>query len=323
MSRTPVKNILFETMTGGEGDSQSNANNSSSFASTSGSGSNNQAGNANQNAQLDHVPPQVSKISVRPPPFWRENPALWFKQLESQFITNGITASDTKFHIAVSALDTSVISQVSDVVMNPPVNGKYERLKQSLQDRFADSEEQRFRKLLGNLDLGDKKPSHLWREMRELAGINNFNEQMLRSLWLQRLPTQSQAILSAEDGNIDRLLTLADRIHDIFGAREVNALAQTQRSSVMNPSTQQSSSIIEQLCEQVSKLTTQVASLSTNNNRQARNRSRSRSANRSDRRSSSRGQTQYANCWYHHKFGNDARKCVSPCKFKKPADSEN
>lgn len=269
---------------------------------------------------------RIARISVRPPPFWRENPALWFRQLESQFITNGITVSDTKFHIAVSALDTAVISQVSDLVMNPPAQGKYELLKQRLQERFADSEEHRFRKLLSNIDLGDRKPSHLWREMRELAGNNHFNKQILKSLWMQRLPAQSQAILSAEEGNMERLLTLADRIHDIFGAREISAIsAQSQQPSQAQASkthTNNSASqpcAISQLCEQVCKLTKQVAALSTPNNNS--NRSRSRTKKSSDR-SRSRNKTAHDNCWYHHRYGKDANKCIPPCKYKEP-ESEN
>lgn len=274
--------------------------------------SNMPGGSGQQQQQHDNEEDQqrISRISVRPPPFWRENPALWFKQLESQFITNGIKVSDTKFHIAVSALDTSIISQVSDVVMNPPQNGKYERLKQQLQDRFADSEEQRFRKLLGKLDLGDKKPSHLWREMRELAGNDHFNEQVLKTLWMQRLPTQCQAILSAEDGPIDRLLTLADRIHEIYGAREVNALStQSNRSVAVNQTHTPEQSALTQLCEQVSLLTKQVASLTTTNKPNLPHRNRSRSRSRTNT-------TNKPNCWYHHRFGKDAKKCISPCEFK-------
>lgn len=95
---------------------------------------------------------------MRAPPFWKENPTLWFVQLESQFYTNGITQSDTKYHIAVGALETAIINQVSDVVTNPSANNKYETLKQRLQERFTESEERRFKKLLGAIDMGDKLP---------------------------------------------------------------------------------------------------------------------------------------------------------------------
>lgn len=315
MYHTPSKNALFDTMT------DPSASTSATASSLPATQPTTPGGSSEQQQHIEHDDARrISRISVRPPPFWRENPALWFKQLESQFITNGITTSDTKFHIAVSALDTAIISQVSDVVMNPPRVGKYERLKQSLQERFADSEEQRFRKLLGNVHLGDKKPSYLWREMRELAN-NNINDQVLRSLWMQRLPTQSQAILSAEDGNIDRLLTLADRIHDIFGAPEVNAFNShpqqflSHTNAITSPQIAQQPSAISMLCEQVSQLTHQVAALTSKNNNQ--NNSRSRSISRSDHRRRPRSKTPHANCWYHHRYGVAAKKCISPCEFEK------
>lgn len=313
LHRTPVKNTLFDAMQDPPTMSaQTTASTADPTSSPSGSGSTQTRPQQQNHHELDDAR-QISRISVRPPPFWRENPALWFKQLESQFFTNGITVSETKFHIAVSALDTAIISQVSDIVMNPPLHEKYEQLKRSLQERFADSEEQRFRKLLGNLALGDKKPSHLWREMRELAGAN-YNEQMLRSLWMQRLPTQSQAILSAEVGAIERLLTLADRIHNIFGASEVNALTNQapQPSSFSQNSSLRQGEFVE-LRDQIDQLTKQVASLTANKHHH-RNRNRSRSATRSSRSKTPQTST-HKYCWYHHRFGNDATKCVSPCEF--------
>lgn len=268
---------------------------------------------ANGSAAANVDGQQIARVSVRPPPFWRENPALWFKQLESQFITNGITASDTKFHVAVSALDTAIISQVSDLVMNPPAAGKYESLKIRLQERFAESETQRFRKLLGDFDLGDKKPSHLWREMRALAGENNVTELMMKSLWMQRLPAQSQAILSAEDGNIERTITLADRIHEIFGARQINALESESPSWHQPQIKQQPKNALEQLCEQMSELTKQV-SLISNGSHSHRSRSKSQSGIRAEN-TSARGKSPQPFCWYHHRYGKNARKCIKPCEF--------
>lgn len=318
-TRTPVKNPLFDTM-----DDSALATTSSATSQPISSPPNpHTPNNLFSQPSADHQHDEqnqhtVARISVRPPPFWRENPALWFKQLESQFYTNGITVSETKFHIAVSALDTAVISQVSDIVMNPPTNGKYELLKTRLQERFADSEEQRFRKLLGNLSLGDKKPSHLWREMRELAGVNNVNDHLLKSLWLQRLPAQSQAILAAEDGSIERAISLADRVHDIFGAREVNSIMhETPASSSVIPHKPSSnSSEMSEIREQLERLEKRIASLSITKQNNHR-RSRSRSSTRFSRQMS-QSSTKKVNklCWYHHRFGSDATNCVSPCEFQ-------
>lgn len=264
-------------------------------------------------------PPQVARVSVRAPPFWKEDPALWFMQLESQFHTNAITVSETQYHIAVAALDTSVISQISDLIMNPPALGKYEVLKQRLQSQFADSEEQRLKKLLGSLDLGDKKPSHLWREMKNLAGIR-VDDNLLRSLWLNRLPTQTQAILSVDDGEISRLLVLSDKLHEIVGVGSgVNSVSSASASN--SSSLSSTSSVLEQLQAQISALTQQLASFTAinANNSVAGDRQRTRSISRSAyrRRTSSHSRSRDAHqlCWYHDRFGKNANRCIKPCSY--------
>lgn len=270
----------------------------------------------------------VARISVRAPPFWKENPALWFKQLESQFHTNAITASDTKYHIAVAALDTAVISQVSDIIMNPPVLNKYETLKDRLQERYAESEERRFKKLMSNVHLGDKKPSHLWREMRELAGVE-VNDNLLKSLWLQRLPAQIQTFVSTDEGDMPRVLIRADKIHEIIDSRnDIQSVSTNVTSHVQppSPSTAHASALppqniahnsqLDQLCAQINALTIQMAQIAANNGvQQQRGRSASRGNSKSRPRSESNNNKV---CFYHRRFGKDAQKCTKPCTFMQP-----
>lgn len=269
-----------------------------------------------QSQNAESIPPQnqfqVSRVSMRAPPFWKANPALWFTQLESQFITNNITQSETKYHIAVAALDTAIINQVSDVVLRPPVSQKYETLKTRLQERFAESEVMRFRKLLGNIDMGDKLPSHLWREMRELAG-ETFDDDLLKSLWLKRLQPQTQAILSTSTENMTRLTAMADKIHEVIDSRDVHTMS-------IPPVIPQKStrSEFEMLCEKVSELTRQVSALSTSNSNPRRQ--RERGSSRSNRQRSSSRHNKQGQCWYHDCFGKDAKNCTPPCSFK---NSEN
>ncbi|GBN16797.1 hypothetical protein AVEN_6293-1 [Araneus ventricosus] len=144
---------------------------------------------------------EVSRIAVKVPPFWRENPAIWFSRLESQFITSGIVQDSTKYHIVVASVETEILSQVSDIITSPPNDDMYKKLKERLINMFSDSEERRLKKLLQDVELGDKRPSMLLRQMRDLAG-NRVGDELLRSLWLQRLPTQMQAILTTSSDDL-------------------------------------------------------------------------------------------------------------------------
>lgn len=56
----------------------------------------------------------------------------------------------TKFNVAIANLGKRYIEQVEDIVLDPPGMGRYERLKNVLIKRLADSDSTRVRKLLEN-----------------------------------------------------------------------------------------------------------------------------------------------------------------------------
>nr|XP_042902991.1 uncharacterized protein LOC122270291 [Parasteatoda tepidariorum] len=91
---------------------------------------------------------QIARITVKPPPFWRANPELWFRQIESQFTLAGVTTESTKFHHVVSALQPEELAIISDIVISPPVDEPFTALKKRLCAQYVESEAQRF-------DFGD------------------------------------------------------------------------------------------------------------------------------------------------------------------------
>lgn len=93
-------------------------------------------------------PFSVCKVAVKLPPFWPDRPAIWFAQVEAQFIISGISADLTKFNYVVAQLDTRVIGEVEDIILRPPLEDKYIRLKYELIRRLSTSEEQQVRKLV-------------------------------------------------------------------------------------------------------------------------------------------------------------------------------
>jgi len=79
---------------------------------------------------------------------------------------------------------------------------------------FQDSEEKRLKTLLYQAELGDQRPSRFLRRLKELAE-GKVSDNLLKSLWTQRLPSSMQSILAACSDDLDKLAILADRIHDI------------------------------------------------------------------------------------------------------------
>lgn len=113
---------------------------------------------------------EVAKISIRIPPFWHAKPKLWMAQVESQFIAAGITSDKTKYHTVVAAIESNVLAQISDIILNPPNSELYTSLKNRIITQFAVSAQKRVKKLLQEQELGDMRPSQLLREMRSPFG---------------------------------------------------------------------------------------------------------------------------------------------------------
>lgn len=155
---------------------------------------------------------EFAKIKV--PSFWRKRPKLWFAQLESEFDLYRVRSDDTKYHTIVRNLDEQTIITVADHIENPPATQKYENLKTALINRFTDSVEKRLCQLLSGVELGTKKPSELLRELRHLAG-GTVTENVLMTLWIQRLPISTQETLAVvEDIPLAKLAELADKSLD-------------------------------------------------------------------------------------------------------------
>ena len=53
----------------------------------------------------------VYTVSLELPPFWQEDLALWFHQVEARFATKGITQQLTKYHYIVGSLPPETASE--------------------------------------------------------------------------------------------------------------------------------------------------------------------------------------------------------------------
>ncbi|GBP96180.1 hypothetical protein EVAR_46833_1 [Eumeta japonica] len=79
---------------------------------------------------------EVCRLTTKYPPFWHEEPIIWFAQVEGHFMNAGITADLTKYNYVIAQLDQTYLREVKDIIVNPPTTGKYEILKQSLSNVY-------------------------------------------------------------------------------------------------------------------------------------------------------------------------------------------
>lgn len=279
------------------------------------------------NNQAHQLPMQedvarVSGVSLRLPPFWPENPALWLAQVEAQFAIHRITSDSSKFFYVISQLEQRYAAEVQDVITNPPAQGKFMKLKTELERRITATRDERIRQLLTQAEMGDKKPSQFLRYLRSLVpSAETVPDQLLRTLWSGRLPTPIRTVIATQnDLAIDAVAELADKVFEVISPSNIASISSpqviTKPKLVCNS---QSRTIPNEFTIQIEQLTRQVSALSARldefehrhrDRSQLRRRSRSRPSTPKPE-SSNESQT----CWYHRRFGADARCCTSPCKF--------
>jgi hypothetical protein len=151
--------------------------------------------------------------SLRLPDFWADRAQAWFNHLEAECELRNppITKSETKYHLATTALPASIRSQVKQILAKPPADC-YTALKSALLALFVKTPlEEAFDLLkVGELALGDQLATTLYNDMRALW--NGNGEEVFKALFLRALPQNLQDALAAEDLTADKLAARADKI---------------------------------------------------------------------------------------------------------------
>lgn len=234
-------------------------------------------------------------VNIRVPEFIPEDPEFWLAQLNSQFATAGITSEKAKFNYLAAAIPRSMAPDVRDLVINPPEHNPFSALRDTILRRTTVSEEKRLRQLLEGTHLDGRTPSQLLRYMRQLAGTT-IAEPLLRQLWLRRLPDNIRTTISIfhDQLSLDKLAEGADRAMESH-VETVNTVAST-------------STEMEDMQREMQDLRLTVSKLQFN-------RRRSRDTRRQSPGSSATTSRPRDICWYHQKYQDKARKCISPCRL--------
>lgn len=269
---------------------------------------------ATESQTLQPQLPEVSGIalSMRIPSFWRDKPRLWFISFEAATFDQHKSQAQLA-QMVLTQLDKQDIEQIADLLYKPPATGLYNALKDRLITAYEESDSQQFQKLLSEMELGDQKPSQLLRRMRNLAR-DKVPDSTLQMLWTTHLPSHVSSVLAVSESfssktKLDDLALLADKMMERSVQQVASVSSTTATSTTSLPDTQF-------LVNEIRKLSLEIAALKTSpqydNRRWHRQRSTSRSRSRTRNNKF---------CYYHRRFGADARKCEPPCTFKSHSNS--
>lgn len=241
----------------------------------------------------------VNAISVKIPPFWEDDPETWFGQADAQFHLRKVVESLTKFYHVISLLPQKVAISVKDLSRNPPTKDPYETLKKRLLQSYNQTDSQRAAAIIRYPALGDCRPSQLLDALLALLPEGHAPCFFFKHLYMEKLPRELRAQLAAaEVDDYCQLGVQADRLYNLLYPDGFAA---------------HSAAAVETETEEVQAVSNQGSNHRRPRNRQKNNRHRSNS-NPHGRRA----QHSYSNndvCFYHEKFGAQARKCEEPCSY--------
>lgn len=279
------------------------------------------------------------RVEIKISPFWTSRASVWFRMLEMQFTKNGVIADDMKLSHLVANLPEQVVLVIEHVLSNLPNTEQYEAVKQALLAHYAESQEDKYRKMATQCHLGSRRPSEFLLELRSLGG-NNMDPNYVKTLWLDKMPRELQLSLEPVRNLPDReLMQLADRLIGLQQTATHNQIQQTtthNQIDVVQARAPQAPTPPEHLAQRVDLLAEQLTSLikefrqfrsqsrgrSSSRNRSRNNREASTSPDRRRERSplpnnraEARTRDDRGYCWYHRRFGRKADKCEDPCTW--------
>ena len=304
-------------------------------------------------AAANHVSSQQSMRRPALPPFDSKDIVNWIRRVEAAFDRLSITSPRVKLSNLDEKLSTSGDATINEFLCKPPTQSSYDGLIAYLKQKHGRTKSQKASSLIEGTEREGRTPSQLLATMKEMADDitldDIFKEQLLR-----RLPSdvRMHLVKSEEKSSVD-LAKEADSFFEKDGkpkmkpsASGINAVRATrqQQPSSMKQSQPPRSVSPESTASYSSPFKDdydtdvhavrfkqgQRQHISVNNSGGGRPQSRGRYNDRNGRSqsrvrfghgnassSSSSSQTQNDPkvCYYHNKFGKEARTCTEDCKW--------
>lgn len=131
--------------------------------------------------------------------------------------------------MVIAKLSKDAIAQVTDFLAKPPDKNRYNALKEKLLQVFEESEARKLYKLIGEMELGDQRPSQLLTKMTDLAR-GKVSEDTLSLLWKRHLPMSIRAVLTAsETSDLAQLAKLADKVLENIQPSHISEVGATEK----------------------------------------------------------------------------------------------
>ena len=230
------------------------------------------------------------------PAFTPTDAAPWFQRVEALFRLRNVTASAKKADFVIGALPADIFSMISRWLASRGTEViLYEDIKTEIILQCEPTPEEKSQKILEllRMPLGDQRPSAALRELRTLSTVlradgTTADLDLVRVLWMLRLPQDIRTLITdfAERSDKD-LMKMADSLR---GTSRLSTATTTAAAAQDAEMTDEDDSYV-----------------------MAAQQRRPRSSNQRPVPDVS----QRTLCYFHKRFGRDAKNCRPPCYYSK------
>lgn len=270
---------------------------------------------------------------VHLPTFSTADATTWFLRAEIQFRLKNVTTDSRKADFVMAALPEGLFPKIAHYLRrlgNAPVS--YNALKARLLKECVPSPEERAARFiqLSRQSLGDQRPSTAYREMQSLLELPPDSDgsfktiDLLRVFWLNRLPdTVRRSITNFVDVSEDDILQLSDALHCAATPAQLPVCSTSDAMAASStPDDDLKSSEDEPLA---AAATWHKSSSRQFSNSSQRFGNKGFGSRRFNNRTTTHPQPPRGNaptmaadyCYYHSRFGREARNCRPPCSWPK------
>lgn len=158
-------------------------------------------------------------MHIRLPGFWQRSAEQWFIHADAVFHNSRVRADSTRVNHVLGALDEDGVRAVSDLI-GPQLS--YDTLRSRLIATYTMSAQSRFRAITQPGQMGDKSPSRLLREMRDLCPTG-LGQEVLELFWRQKLPKDIRVAIAGVTGPLDKTTEHADLVWEATAVPEIAA----------------------------------------------------------------------------------------------------
>ncbi|XP_017892959.1 uncharacterized protein LOC108632727, partial [Ceratina calcarata] len=152
------------------------------------------------------------------PPFYDQDPELWFWQVEGALHSANIKTQTAKANFICGLLPYVVAVCARDIISKSDIRDKFNRLKERIINAYASSAEARLRQLLKGEVLTDGKPSQILYRLQNLND-NRCDDAVIKSIFLDQLTPQCRVILAAASvTDLQAYAALADQVMETMNA---------------------------------------------------------------------------------------------------------